>query len=558
MKNIYQIIKVDFLTTINSLSKNKKSAVLLFTLLSIVGGVIFYLLVKFAIFLFGSTDLDISVPFLGELPLLIITFILSFAFILLLLESLSIILGKLYLSSDTQLLLSLPIKTNNIFLGRLISTILKEDIFLYILVYPFFVGYGISNSLNILFYIESFLFILFFPVLPLCIAVFILLPLTKLISPSKLKTVIYVVQIIFAFGIYIMSQIFNPAYDIVKIEDFSTIFEKGFSFVRFLPGNVGIYILSAFRSNQIITASLIFIIYIFINVFLLSIATFFSNIFYGESLSKLSIAQTSKVYLPKGEETSNTLNFLPKKIRGMVSKDFKMLLRDSKINLSLIISIAYLIFFMFFFVRVLGRQMPDENIPVFGLHFNFRDFIYPFIFLLSTFTVSSIGSYIFYGEAKNVWIPFTSKLSFKEFLYSKLITSIILTELVNVILFLILVFMFRPSASTLIFISLIAFIVPILFVTVNICVPAMFPVFKEADNPKKLIPFKVSIITIISFSAFFCGLIGLLFLNIFLSNFLSLTLSTTIIAFLIVLITAVICFPLLLAAERSLENFQIE
>ena len=125
MKNIYQIIKVDFLTTINSLSKNKKSAVLLFTLLCIVGGVIFYLLVKFAIFLFGSTDLDISVPFLGELPLLIITFILSFAFILLLLESLSIILGKLYLSSDTQLLLSLPIKTNNIFLGRLISTILK-------------------------------------------------------------------------------------------------------------------------------------------------------------------------------------------------------------------------------------------------------------------------------------------------------------------------------------------------------------------------------------------------------------------------------------------------
>lgn len=558
MKNIYQIVKVDFLTIINSLSKNKKSAILIFTLLCIAGGVIFYLLVKFAIFLFGSIDLDISVPFLGEIPLLIIAFILSLAFILLLLESLSIILGKLYLSSDTQLLMSLPIKTNNIFLGRLISTILQEDIFLYLLVYPFLVGYGISNSLNILFYVESFLFILFFPVLPLCIAVFILLPLTKLISASKLKTVIYVVQIIFAFGIYLLSQIFNPAYDIVKIEDFSTIFEKGFSFIRFLPGNIGVHILSAFENNQIITASLIFILYILINVLLLSIATIFSALFYGESLSKLSTVQTSKVYLPKEEKASKTLNFLPKKIRGMVNKDFKMLLRDSKINLSLIMSVAYIVFFMFFFVFVLGKQIPDENIPVLGSHFNFRDFIYPFVFLLSTFTISSIGSYIFYGEARNVWIPFTSKLSFKEFLYSKLIISLILTELVNVILFLILVFMFRPSASTLIFISLIAFIVPILFVTANICVPAMFPVFKEAENPKKLIPFKVSLITTISFFAFICGVIGLLFLNIFLSNYFSLILSTTIIIFLIVLITAVICFPLLLAAEKSLENFQIE
>lgn len=558
MKNIYQIVKVDFLTIINSLSKNKKSAILIFTLLCIAGGVIFYLLVKFAIFLFGSIDLVISVPFLGEIPLLIIAFILSLAFILLLLESLSIILGKLYLSSDTQLLMSLPIKTNNIFLGRLISTILQEDIFLYLLVYPFLVGYGISNSLNILFYVESFLFILFFPVLPLCIAVFILLPLTKLISASKLKTVIYVVQIIFAFGIYLLSQIFNPAYDIVKIEDFSTIFEKGFSFIRFLPGNVGVHILSAFENNQIITASLIFLLYILINVLLLSIATIFSALFYGESLSKLSTAQTSKVYLPKEEKTSKTLNFLPKKIRGMVSKDFKMLLRDSKINLSLIMSVAYIVFFMFFFVFVLGKQMPDENIPVLGSHFNFRDFIYPFVFLLSTFTISSISSYIFYGEARNVWIPFTSKLSFKEFLYSKLIISLILTELVNVILFLILVFMFRPSASSLIFISIIAFIVPILFVTANICVPAMFPVFKEAENPKKLIPLKVSLITTISFFAFICGVIGLLFLNIFLLNYLNLTLSTTIIIFLIVLITAVICFPLLLAAEKSLENFQIE
>ncbi len=558
MKNIYQIVKVDFLTIINSLSKNKKSAILIFTLLCIAGGVIFYLLVKFAIFLFGSIDLVISVPFLGEIPLLIIAFILSLAFILLLLESLSIILGKLYLSSDTQLLMSLPIKTNNIFLGRLISTILQEDIFLYLLVYPFLVGYGISNSLNILFYVESFLFILFFPVLPLCIAVFILLPLTKLISASKLKTVIYVVQIIFAFGIYLLSQIFNPAYDIVKIEDFSTIFEKGFSFIRFLPGNVGVHILSAFENNQIITASLIFLLYILINVLLVSIATIFSALFYGESLSKLSTAQTSKVYLPKEEKTSKTLNFLPKKIRGMVSKDFKMLLRDSKINLSLIMSVAYIVFFMFFFVFVLGKQMPDENIPVLGSHFNFRDFIYPFVFLLSTFTISSISSYIFYGEARNVWIPFTSKLSFKEFLYSKLIISLILTELVNVILFLILVFMFRPSASSLIFISIIAFIVPILFVTANICVPAMFPVFKEAENPKKLIPLKVSLITTISFFAFICGVIGLLFLNIFLLNYLNLTLSTTIIIFLIVLITAVICFPLLLAAEKSLENFQIE
>ena len=513
---------------------------------------------KFAIFLFGSIDLVISVPFLGEIPLLIIAFILSLAFILLLLESLSIILGKLYLSSDTQLLMSLPIKTNNIFLGRLISTILQEDIFLYLLVYPFLVGYGISNSLNILFYVESFLFILFFPVLPLCIAVFILLPLTKLISASKLKTVIYVVQIIFAFGIYLLSQIFNPAYDIVKIEDFSTIFEKGFSFIRFLPGNIGVHILSAFENNQIITASLIFILYILINVLLLSIATIFSALFYGESLSKLSTVQTSKVYLPKEEKASKTLNFLPKKIRGMVNKDFKMLLRDSKINLSLIMSVAYIVFFMFFFVFVLGKQIPDENIPLLGSNFNFRDFIYPFVFLLSTFTISSIGSYIFYGEARNVWIPFTSKLSFKEFLYSKLIISLILTELVNVILFLILVFMFRPSASTLIFISLIAFIVPILFVTANICVPAMFPVFKEAENPKKLIPLKVSLITTISFFAFICGVIGLLFLNIFLLNYLNLTLSTTIIIFLIVLITAVICFPLLLAAEKSLENFQIE
>ena len=558
MKNIYQIVKVDFLTIINSLSKNKKSAILIFTLLCIAGGVIFYLLVKFAIFLFGSIDLVISVPFLGEIPLLIIAFILSLAFILLLLESLSIILGKLYLSSDTQLLMSLPIKTNNIFLGRLISTILQEDIFLYLLVYPFLVGYGISNSLNILFYVESFLFILFFPVLPLCIAVFILLPLTKLISASKLKTVIYVVQIIFAFGIYLLSQIFNPAYDIVKIEDFSTIFEKGFSFIRFLPGNVGVHILSAFENNQIITASLIFILYILINVLLLSIATIFSALFYGESLSKLSTVQTSKVYLPKEEKASKTLNFLPKKIRGMVNKDFKMLLRDSKINLSLIMSVAYIVFFMFFFVFVLGKQIPDENIPLLGSNFNFRDFIYPFVFLLSTFTISSISSYIFYGEARNVWIPFTSKLSFKEFLYSKLIISLILTELVNVILFLILVFMFRPSASSLIFISIIAFIVPILFVTANICVPAMFPVFKEAENPKKLIPLKVSLITTISFFAFICGVIGLLFLNIFLLNYLNLTLSTTIIIFLIVLITAVICFPLLLAAEKSLENFQIE
>jgi len=558
MKNIAQIIKIDLLTIFNSLAKNKKRSTIIFALLCVVGGILFYLMVRFAVFLFNPIGEDTYIPYLGEASLLILVFILFVAFIFLLLSSLSIILSKLYLSSDTQLLLSLPIRINNIFLGRLISTVLEEDIFLYFLVFPFLVGYGIANFLTPLFYIESFLFILFFPVLPLSIAVFILLPLTRIISTSKLKTAIYTIQIVFSFGIYILSQILNPAYEIVKIDNISTLFEKGFSFVRFLPSNVGIYILPAFKGNQIITASLMFLFYILINILLLSIATIFSTVTYGESLSKLSTTQTSKIYLPKGERIFKTLSFLPHKMRGMISKDFKMLFRDSRINLSLIISLAYLVFIMFFFVFVLGKQISDEYFTVPGFSMTFRDFMYPFIFLLSTFTTSNIGSYIFYGEGKSAWIPFTSKLSFKEFLYSKLIISLILTELVNTLLFLIFVFVCHPKASTLIFIGLIAFIIPILFVTVNVCVGALFPVFREAENPKKLIPFKVSIIVTFSFFASLGGVVGLFFINLFLSNYLSIVLSTSIIAFLIVLSTAVICFPLLLVAEKFLSNFQIE
>ena len=549
MKIYRALLKAYFLSMITSISRKKNLRVPIFTGVLIAGGIVFYFITKLGLFVF-SLRLPSYVASQINLPSVILNSVVLAMLIFLFLGSFSVILSSLYLSSDTKLILSMPVTQRTVFLSKFIFANLEEAIYPLVLVYPFFVAFGIKYNVSPIFYIVSFIFVMLLPLLPFSIAALIIIPIAKRVSIKKLQTIVLILNMILGISIYLISQIPNPAFHIINSSNLPTVVNKIQSVLRFIPTQLAVTFSFAFKNGKIFEGIIYALIYPIIGLALMYLAIILSEKNYVEGLFRAEKTESVKFGAKSIEKEIRVSKFLPKHISALVSKDIKTLMRDSRIKTSLFLSIGYAGFFFFVFII-----SPAKNAKG-----SFDAFILPLMyFVIVDFMLCGQNALIMlFLDRESIWVPFLAKIKDSEFIWSKFFLPFVSGELMNLILLIFSVFLLKNTPKLYILITFpFAIFLPLLFTASAIFVGMLFPNFKTPSDPRKLVPGKAALLNGLLYFIFVIGAVLLGLLGSFLVKLKGISFATLLMFLIVGILSVAISFPMLALAIKRFRELEL-
>ncbi|MCD6426590.1 MAG: hypothetical protein J7L03_00590 [Caldisericaceae bacterium] len=544
MKKFFAIVKASFLSMITVAKRKRYRSVTIFGALGAMA-LSLYFLTKLAVFLYG---IKLPANFQSvNIPAIVLNGVIIMALLYLFLASLSLTLSNLYLSSDNTLLMSMPVKEEVIFSARFVFMVFEEALFLIGLVYPFFLGYGIRFHLNVLYYVLSFVFVIFLPVIPFALSLFVLIPLAEKLSAKKLYNVVLVLNAVFAILLYLATQIANPSYGIFKFEKNSGFIKSFDKFLRFSPSNIGYIFAESFGKGHPLLGIAVLIGFIAMSLLLFYLCVLFAKNRYETGLTNASRTESVKIEYKE----NRMFNVLPVRVRALVSKDLKILFRDVHIKTMFFMNIAYIVFFLFVFV-VMPAKGGSEQL-------NLQLFLMPALFYVIADSMVCLqnSAILFFADRESVWVVLMSKVRASEFFWSKFVLPFAIGESVNILLFFV-SFILTKGSSDVIFLSLpFVLFLPLFLTTAGITASAMFPAFKTPENPKKLVSGKTAIANFVTELLATAGVLGVSFLSMHLYKIKGFG-FTFLLAFLIVgIVSVAVSFPLIALAISKIKNFEL-
>ncbi len=103
------------------------------------------------------------------------------------------ILGALFLSKDIQLLSSLPLRQQSIFLSKFVIVLLEEYLFVLFFMVPPVIIYGAGEGMGVAYYLTALICILLLPLIPLVISALLSLGMMRLVSQSRRRDLITII-----------------------------------------------------------------------------------------------------------------------------------------------------------------------------------------------------------------------------------------------------------------------------------------------------------------------------------------------------------------------------
>ncbi len=549
MKIYFGLIKVYFLSMITSLSRRKNLRMPIFIGALFTGSIIFYLITKLGLFVFSIQLLHSYVALQINLPAVILNSVVLAMLVFLFLGSFSVILSSLYLSSDTKLLLSMPVTQRTVFLSKFTFANLEEVIYPLVLVYPFFIAFGIKYNVNPIFYIVSLIFVLLLPLLPFSTAALIIIPVAKRVSIKKLQTIVLLLNMLLGILIYLISQIPNPAFHIINGSNLPTIANKIQSVLKFSPTQLAAMFSFAFKNGKIFEGIIYVLIYPIIGLALMYLAIILSEKNYIEGLFRVEKTESIKLNAKSTEKAIRVSKFLPKHISALISKDIKMLMRDSRIKTSILLSIGYTGFFFFVFI-----VSPAKNVK--GSFDIFMPLMY---FVIIDFMLCGQSALIIlFLDRESIWIPFLSKIKDSEFIWSKFFLPFVSGELMNLILLTFSVFLLKNTPKLYILITLpFAVFLPLLFTASAIFIGMLFPNFKTPSDPRKLVSGKATLLNGLFYFIFIIGAVLLGLLGSFMIKLKGISFSILVMFFVVGILSIAISFPMLTLAINKFREMEL-
>ncbi len=548
MKGFKAIFKAQLISALTSLSRKKSLRIPVLIGVLTAGVVIFYFVVRFAKFLFL---LKLPEPFPAvDIAPFVINGVVFTMFIFLLLNSFTIMLSTLYLSSDTKLLLSMPVTERSIFTGKFIFANFEESLYPLFLVYPFFVGFGAVFHLSILFYIVSFLFCISLPLIPFSLAAFIIVPLANRMSVKKLQTLVLVLNMIFGIIIYFISQISNPAFHMTNNKNIPLLLNKIQEILKLLPTNIAVSFSYAFKNYHLWIGAFEVLLFIMVGVAFFYIVLIFVEKDYKEGLFRAERIESIKVSAHSAEKQIIGSKFLSRHINALISKDIKIFMRDPKIKASLFISLAYIGFFLIVFlinpVRSSGKSLSNAAfMPV--LYFVIVDFM----------LCGQNTSVILLLDRESLWVPLMSRVQSNEFIWSKFTIPFISGEVVNIFLFLVSLLLVKGNGGKLLFITLpFAIFLPLLFTASAIFVGMLFPNFKTPVNPRQLVSGKTAAINAILYVIYIFVALAAGFFAAFLVKLKGIPFTVAAMFIIAGVLSIAVSFPLMAFAIRRYKDLE--
>lgn len=142
--------------------------------------------------------------------LFLMTIFIAFS-VILMFFTIPYVVSKVYFSRDTEVLLSMPIKVEDIIISRLISIAISNMLIGVVVCLPFIIKYGISENANILFYIYAFINIMIVDLTIIFFTSIIVLLFMSILSiGNKMKDLLkflgMVIMIVLILGIQILTH----------------------------------------------------------------------------------------------------------------------------------------------------------------------------------------------------------------------------------------------------------------------------------------------------------------------------------------------------------------
>ena len=269
--------------------KGKIAAIVLVAAFIFIGISIYSL--SYSLFSIGLLDAEgnpspLDTIYIKNLLTVLIPYITLFLFLFLN----SLVVSIFFLSSDSHIYLALPLKPYQIFIARLISTLLSSYIIEFVLLFPIFLSFNIVTSASLLIYINEILLFLSLPLLPIAF-IFILTTLIDLVlhiqkHREAFSFVYSIMMIVGIVGLELIMQFALPdenfKENVAVIDQIKTLIKNQAEALSFLDF-INHFVVKGFTSNHF-DGFLNTLIFVLISFSVICLVSFISNIFYQKSI----------------------------------------------------------------------------------------------------------------------------------------------------------------------------------------------------------------------------------------------------------------------------------
>lgn len=278
-----------FGNTQNNKKKGKIAAIVLVAAFIFIGISIYSL--SYSLFSVGLLDAEgnpspLDTIYIKNLLTVLIPYISLFLFLFLN----SLVVSIFFLSNDSHIYLALPLKPYQIFLARLISTLLSSYIIEFVLLFPIFLSFNIVTNASLLIYINEVLLFLSLPLLPIAFT-FILTTIIDLVlhiqkHREAFSFVYSIMMIVGIVGLELIMQFALPdenfKENVAVIGQIKTLIKNQAEALSFLDF-INQFVVKGFISNHF-DGFLNILIFVLISFSVTCLVSFISNIFYQKSI----------------------------------------------------------------------------------------------------------------------------------------------------------------------------------------------------------------------------------------------------------------------------------
>jgi len=374
---------------------------------------------------FHSVTMDEPIPGMELIGDLLNRVMLSLVFLVflsvLIFSNLVTGLSSYFIASDLELLNSVPVRKESLFLGRFFVALLESSWMLFIFGLPILFAFGTEYHLGLAYYLLCIAVLFFFLIIPAALAHILIMVLVNSFPARRIRDLLFITSIIAAAIIVTMLRLIRPE-RLVNPQTQETVFE----FMLTLKQPMSVWLPSywaseaLFKFSQAGWAGAQQMVWLLVSTGLFSIfLAYWTWLWiYEESFSKAQ--EASRARLSRSAPVQSLLDFVGSpfhpSLKQMFLKEVKSFLRDASQWSQLFLLAALMVIYVFNF-----RVLPLDQIPLDKLRL--KNAVSYMNMGLAGFVLSALSARFVYPltslEGRAFWIIKTSPISLRRFLWTK-------------------------------------------------------------------------------------------------------------------------------------------
>ncbi len=538
-------------------------------LIGYAGAAVFFIFIlyssnKLINFLYNSLSKDIAGLILGKAVILF----LGAAFIFILLTGVATTLFTMFLSKDLNFLMSLPINRRIVFIFKYIESYFVNSLIIFIILVPFLITYGYGSISKIAYYPVMVIVLILLFSLPTSLSILLGIAAVRIVNPNRAREILGVVGglvgLVFFIGFQTMPRFFeNNISNLIQTDPsnitglVNSIFNK--TFYKFLPSTWAADAISSLHEGSLVPFLINFTFLLIAAISLFLICIYASDrIYYSgwASANQFFISRISKKELKTGSSGSK-LQIFKGNIFYIIVKDFKLLYRDLRKIMQIIIPVFILTFIFLYSILGKSSDLPPVNIIFMDLKILIF-LIFPL--LISGFVNIGVSGNSIGAEGLNFWILKVSPFSAKNLLRVKTLFGAIISSLSGILVYTIVYFAIKPGSVLFLFLGFLSVIIYSYgFSAVAVSIGAIFPEFKPEYQKKNNVTFLGSILLLVSMVIYFIISGGIIVSGFAMAHFLKISdfIAIFLIPFILEIIVVLILYNTILnKASNNLSRIE--